>query len=91
MTHINEPPGSPGRFTTLNSITDAQHLREIVIHQLGQIAKRDQTIVYKEAKISKLTAEIMRLRRVQFAARSEKMDPEQRALFDEAMAADIAA
>lgn len=90
---------------TLNSITDAQQLREIVAEKIAEIAgrdafiaqqralldRRDQTIVYKEAKISKLTAEIMRLRRVQFAARSEKMDAEQRALFDEAMAADIAA
>ncbi|EQD55415.1 transposase IS66 [mine drainage metagenome] len=38
-----------------------------------------------------MTAEIARLRRVQFAARSEKMDPDQRALFDETMAADLAA
>ncbi len=55
------------------------------------IARYDRTIVWKTAKIDKLTREIMRLRRVQFAARSEKMDPEQRALFDESMAADIAA
>jgi len=99
-------------FATLNVITDAQQLREIVIGQIAmiaerdaqlterdariaqrdaRIAQRDQTIIYKEAKIAKLTAEIMRLRRVQFAARSERMDPEQRALFDEAMAADLAA
>ncbi len=88
----------------LSSITDVQQLHEIVTAQLAviaqrdaclaqadvRLAQRDQTIVYKEAKIAKLTAEIMRLRRVQFAARSEKMDPEQRALFDEAMAADLA-
>ena len=38
-----------------------------------------------------MTAEIARLRWVQFAARSERMDPKQRALFDESVAADIAA
>ncbi len=55
------------------------------------IARHEQTITHKQARIEVLTAEIARLRRVQFAARSEKMDPAQRALFDESMAADIAA
>ena len=68
----------------------AQRDERIARHE-ALIASRDRTIVYKEAKIAKLTAEIRRLQRVQFAARSEKMDPEQRALFDEAMAADLAA
>jgi transposase len=89
----------------LAEITDVQQLRALVAAQVAviaerdarlaerdaHIAQRDRTIVWKEAKIAKLTAEIARLRRVQFAARSEKMAPEQRALFDEAMAADIAA
>jgi transposase len=56
----------------------------------AKIAAHDRVIVYKDAKIEALTAEVARLRRVQFEARSEKMDPEQRTLFDEAMAADIA-
>ncbi|MGQ0529337.1 MAG: transposase domain-containing protein [Panacagrimonas sp.] len=42
-------------------------------------------------EVDALTAEVARLRRVQFAARSEKMSPEQRALFDEAIETDIAA
>lgn len=46
---------------------------------------------YKTAKIAKLTAEIARLRRITFSACSEKLNPEQRELFEEAMAADIAA
>jgi len=89
----------------ITSIIDVQILHDIVIDQLATIAQRDakiaaqeeqvtsqqRTIVYKSAKIQALTAEILRLRRVQFAARSEKMDPEQRALFDETMAADITA
>lgn len=85
----------------LSSITDVQQLRAMVLEQMAvvaerdtlrtQLAIRDRTIVWKQAKIDKLTAEIRRLQRVQFAARSETMDPEQRALFDEAMAADIAA
>lgn len=63
----------------------------VIAEREERLASRERTIVYKDAKIAKLTAEIARLRRVQFAARSEKMDPDQRALFDEAMAADIAA
>ncbi|WP_297919794.1 IS66 family transposase [Metallibacterium sp.] len=89
----------------LATITDAEVLRGIVANALEQIAERDQsiaqftteiarrdhTIAWKSAEIERLTAEIARLRRVQFAARSEKMDPDQRALFDETMAADLAA
>ncbi|MGH8031371.1 MAG: IS66 family transposase [Luteimonas sp.] len=75
----------------LSTITDADVLRAMVVEKLGEIAARDRAIVYKDCKIAVLTAEIARLRRVQFAARSERMDPEQRALFDESMAADIAA
>jgi transposase len=83
---------------TLATITDVDVLRSLVAEKIDEIAQhtaaieaRDRAIVYKDAKIGKLTAEIARLRRLQYAARSEKMDPEQRALFDEAMAADIAA
>ena len=82
----------------LNDITDVQMLRAMVAEKLQVIAEQDQiiaqhehTITFKNAKIDKLTHEIARLRRVQFAAKSERMDPAQRELFDEAMAADIAA
>lgn len=82
----------------LSTITDVQQLRELVAAKMvmigerdAHIARRDRAIVWKDAKIAKLTDEIKRLRRVQFAARSEKMPAEQRALFDETMAADIAA
>lgn len=56
----------------------------------AEIAARDRTIAYKTAKIDALILELARLRRVQFAARSERMDPDQRALFEEAIAADLA-
>src|SRR5690606_5500775 len=96
----------------LNTITDVETLRALVIenfdaiaqrdeviaqrnetiqHHLAALAERDRAITYKDAKIARLTHEIARLRRVQFAAKSERMDPAQRELFDEAMAADIAA
>ncbi|HET7662237.1 MAG TPA: IS66 family transposase [Rhodanobacteraceae bacterium] len=82
----------------LDAITDVDTLRALVRKQLKVIAQRDEaiaqrdrTITFKETRIAKLTHELARLRRVQFAAKSERMDPAQRALFDEAMAADIAA
>ncbi|MGH8077122.1 MAG: IS66 family transposase [Lysobacter sp.] len=89
----------------LNTITDVETLHQLLAEQWCKLDERDriiaererviaqheQTIIHREARIAALTAEIARLRRVQFAARSEKMDPTQRALFDESMAADIAA
>lgn len=73
--------------TQLAAITDVDVLRGIVAEKLSELAERDakiavdaRAIVYKDAKIVSLTAEVARLRRVQFAARSEKMDPDQRAL-----------
>ena len=63
----------------------------LIAQQIAVITRHERTITEREARISVLTAEIARLRRAQFAARSEKMDPAQRALFEETMAADIAA
>jgi transposase len=85
-------------LAALNAITDVDTLRALVAEKMAEIARRDETIVsrdrtihHRETKIAQLTAEIMRLRRAQFSAKSERMDPDQRSLFDEAMAADIAA
>ena len=82
----------------LAAITDVDVLRSMVADKLRELAERDatlasrdRTILYKDARIQALTAEIKRLQRVQFAARTEKMDPDQRALFDETLSADIAA
>lgn len=74
----------------LNAITDIDVLRALVADKIVEIGKRDRELVYKAAKIDQLTREIARLRRVQFAARSEKLDPEQLGLLDDALNADIA-
>jgi transposase len=55
------------------------------------LARRDESIRTRDIHIEALTHEVARLRRMQFAAKSERMDPEQRALFDDTMAADLAA
>jgi transposase len=82
----------------LMTITDPDVLRALVVEQLAVIADNDrvialrnETIRNRDIHIDALTREIARLRRVQFAARSERMSPEQRALFDETMEADLAA
>lgn len=92
-------------FAQLSTITDADVLRNLVVEKLSEIALREQALVERDKRIAErdetirnrdiqigaLTHEIARLRRVQFDARSERMDPDQRALFDETMAADLAA
>ena len=55
------------------------------------INARERTITLRETQIAALTAEIARLRRLQFCAKSERMNPDQRELFEETMAADFAA
>ena len=64
----------------LNAITDVEVLRALVREQIDTIAQRDalieqrdRTITYKDAKIAHLTHEIARLRRLQYAAKSERI------------------
>jgi transposase len=49
------------------------------------------TTVQLYIKLHKLTFEMAQLERVKFGKRSEQLDAQQRALFDEAVDADIAA
>jgi transposase len=79
-------------------IDDVATLRSMLVERDVLIASQARTVErmgseidYKTAKIAKLTAEIARLRRLQFSVRSEQLNPEQRELFEETMAADIAA
>ena len=64
---------------------------EHIATQESILTERQRVLVYRQAKIDTLTAEIARLKRWQFGRRSEQMDPAQRALFEEVVAADIAA
>lgn len=83
---------------SLDAITDIETLRalvrekvEVIAQHEATITQRDRTIHTRDLKIGKLTHELARLRRVSFAAKSEAMTASQRDLFDESMAADIAA
>ena len=94
----NTPPTDP------HTIDDVAVLRDLVLKQIAErdalitkvverdavIAGRDRDIIYKDAKIATLTHEIARLKRWMFDARSERMDPTQRALFEDGVAEDIA-
>ncbi|MCA3217078.1 MAG: IS66 family transposase [Burkholderiales bacterium] len=53
--------------------------------------RRAHEIHWRDAKIDQLSFEIAQLRRQQYGRRSERLGGEQKALFDEAIAADIAA
>ena len=74
-----------------HAVAERDTARAQVKQQAQLIDARERTISHRDAQIAALTAEIARLRRVQFSAKSERMDPAQRALFEETMAADIAA
>jgi len=69
---------------------DAEH-QAALAERDERIDSQQRTLVYRQAKIDTLTAEIARLRRWQFGRRSEQLDPGQRALFEDTLAEDIAA
>jgi hypothetical protein len=75
----------------LEALTDIDTLRQMVRERDATIAANQRTLCERDALIGKLTYELKRLRRMQFAAKAERMDAVQRGLFDEAMAEDIAA
>ncbi|MCB1567533.1 MAG: IS66 family transposase [Xanthomonadales bacterium] len=78
---------------TLNVQHEAQIAKrdQALAERDALIAKREKTIHQRDIQIEALTYEVARLRRLQFSARSERMDAEQRSLFDETIAADLAA
>jgi transposase len=73
-----------------------QELAEALLNQLSAkdsiIQSKNQELQFRQAKIDKLTHEIAVLRRLKFAASSERLANEQQAsLLDEAIDADLAA
>lgn len=58
---------------------------------LNQAQEQAQEIHWRDAKIEKLTLELAHLRRMRFGTRSEALGEPERDLFDESLAADIAA
>ena len=62
---------------------DAQQLRALAEGLTVKLKDKDQEIHFKQTKIDLLTHEIARYKRVQFAAKSEKLHADQRSLLDE--------
>lgn len=64
---------------------DAQQLRALAEGLMAKLVDKDQEIHFKQTKIDLLTHEIARYKRLQFAAKSEKLHADQRSLLDEAL------
>ncbi|WP_431101216.1 transposase domain-containing protein [Roseateles noduli] len=58
---------------------------------LAQLARDRHEIEWSDARIEKLSFEMAQLRRVKFGRKSEQLNAEHKALFDEAEDADLAA
>ena len=70
---------------------DAQQLRALAEGLMAKLVSKDEEIHFKQTKIDLLTHEIARYKRLQFAAKSEKLHADQRSLLDETLDADLAA
>ena len=72
-------------------MANVMDLRQQVTTHQEIVLNKDQEIHFKQTKIDLLTHEIARYKRLQFAAKSEKLHADQRSLLDEALDADLAA
>ena len=73
-------------------------MRAALLSLMGELAERDgviarqgQEAVFKQAQIDKLTHENALLKRMKFAAQSERFNPEQKSLLQDEIEADLAA
>jgi transposase len=74
----------------LKALSESE-LRELAGALLARVNSQAQEISWRDVKIEKLTFEMAQLRRLKFGVKSEQLDAAQKALFDEAVDADIAA
>ncbi len=77
--------------TVQKLIDQAQEEAAKSIHLSEQIARRDTDLHAAQTKIQALVLELAHLRRMRFGARSEALTGEERDLFQETLASDIAA
>ena len=83
----------PQDFVGLSPAAAAELAARVLAHvgeQSRQIESQAQAIEFRDAKIASITFELRRLKARQFAAKTERMNAEQRQLFEETMAADQA-
>lgn len=81
----------------LNTL-EPQQMRAALLSLMGELAERDgvierqgQEVVFKQALIDKLTHENALLKRMKFAAQSERFSAEQKSLLDESLDEDLQA
>jgi transposase len=84
---------SPQDFVGLSPAAAAELAERVLAHfgqQSRQIESQAQTIQFKDAKIESIMFELRRLKAWRFDAKTERMNAEQRQLFEETLAADQA-
>ena len=84
---------SPQDFVGLSPAAAAQLASKVLEHigqQSRQIDSQAQAIQFKDAKIESIMFELRRLKAWQFDAKTERMNAQQRQLFEETLAADQA-
>ena len=69
----------------------AEQLRGALLSMLQAAAAKDKELAFKQAIIDKLTHENALLKRMKFAAQSERFNPEQKSLLEDEIEADLAA
>lgn len=82
---------SPQDFVGLSPAGAAELAARVLAHlgeQSRQIESQAQAIQFKDAKIQSIMFELRRLKAWRFDAKSERMNAEQRQLFEETLAAD---
>jgi hypothetical protein len=65
-------------------------LRTLASQLLVRVDKSAREITWRDAKIEKLTFEVAQLRRLRYGVKSEQLDAQQKALFEEATDEDLA-
>lgn len=70
---------------------DAPQLRALATELLQRVGSDAREIHWRDAKIEQLTYEMAQLKRLKYGVKSEQLDREQKALFEEALDADMAA
>jgi transposase len=93
LARLNATPELPDWVlgTVQNLIDQAQEQAAEALRLSEQITRRDTELHAAQIKIQALTLELAHLRRLRFGARSEAFSPEERDLFQETLASDLAA
>ena len=82
------------RIDTLNTEQLRQAVRSLIVEVADKsaiIERREREAAFHRATIDKLTHEMAVLKRLKFAARTERFNAEQKSLLEEAIDADLAA